>query len=93
MGVPLFLHVLPQPAGSCGAKVFQIYLLAVFLILIILFLNWYKHPNNSHDSGEIIWKKSLQKPDLFVQTIAATSDNGIVLAGSDHKKQLFVVRP
>jgi outer membrane protein assembly factor BamB len=45
-----------------------------------------------NDSGAILWKKSLQMPNLSVQTIAATSDNGIVLAGSSNKKQLFVVR-
>jgi hypothetical protein len=48
-----------------------------------------------NDSGAILWKKSLQlPPDLSVQTIAATSDNGIVLAGSCQYecKHLFVVR-
>jgi outer membrane protein assembly factor BamB len=47
-----------------------------------------------NDSGAILWKKSLQMPNLSVQTIAATSDNGIVLAGSCYNncKQLFMVR-
>jgi hypothetical protein len=47
-----------------------------------------------NEAGGILWKKSLQMPNLSVQTIAATSDNGIILAGSCKRncKQLFVVR-
>ncbi|HSE43613.1 MAG TPA: hypothetical protein VLH08_22825, partial [Acidobacteriota bacterium] len=47
-----------------------------------------------NDSGSVVWKKSLEINGFFLQSMGASSDNGVILAGkSSHKITLVQINP